>query len=340
MTDAQKEIINLLGDIKAAQGGGAVGVTSVSGTAPIASSGGATPAISIDPATPSDPGSMSAADKTKLDGLRGGYSTTVTDDGITTLTAASNRIQRASGFATQTFELPVTSTLYQGFDFLFINRSTGEITLTSSGGNTVLVVPSGAMAVAICVSTSGTSAASWASEQISDYAPLSSPAFTDNPTAPTKAPGDNSTKLATTEYVDAEDVAIKQSILIAIYVKSVAVLTTGAPADIATISIPLHVGRWRLAGGNTVGTAGGTIVAENIAGTLADASFTAFDAANGSGLALTAAVAGPPNSGAGLGWQMVSAANISTSVTIHIRQTADSVNTGTVSFYLLIQPLF
>lgn len=71
MTDAQREIINLLGDIKAAQGGGAVGVTSVSGTAPIASSGGATPAISIDPATPSDPGSMSAADKTKLDALPG-----------------------------------------------------------------------------------------------------------------------------------------------------------------------------------------------------------------------------------------------------------------------------
>lgn len=69
MTEAQREIINLLGDIKASQGGGAVGVTSVTGTAPIASSGGATPAISIDPATPSDPGSMSAADKTKLDTL-------------------------------------------------------------------------------------------------------------------------------------------------------------------------------------------------------------------------------------------------------------------------------
>lgn len=43
------------------------GVTSVSGTAPIVSSGGATPAISISAATGSDPGSMSAADKTKLD---------------------------------------------------------------------------------------------------------------------------------------------------------------------------------------------------------------------------------------------------------------------------------
>jgi len=43
------------------------GVTSVSGTAPIVSSGGATPAISITAATTVAAGSMSAADKTKLD---------------------------------------------------------------------------------------------------------------------------------------------------------------------------------------------------------------------------------------------------------------------------------
>lgn len=47
-------------------------VTSVSGTAPIVSSGGSTPVISIIPATPSVPGSMSAADKAKLDGIVGG----------------------------------------------------------------------------------------------------------------------------------------------------------------------------------------------------------------------------------------------------------------------------
>ncbi len=41
-------------------------VTSVSGTAPIISSGGTTPVISINPATTSEPGSMSAADKVKL----------------------------------------------------------------------------------------------------------------------------------------------------------------------------------------------------------------------------------------------------------------------------------
>ena len=46
-------------------------LTSVTGTAPIVSSGGATPAISISAATTSAAGSMSAADKTKLDAITG-----------------------------------------------------------------------------------------------------------------------------------------------------------------------------------------------------------------------------------------------------------------------------
>jgi hypothetical protein len=45
-------------------------VTGVTGTTPIVSSGGNTPAISISAATTSAAGSMSAADKTKLDGLQ------------------------------------------------------------------------------------------------------------------------------------------------------------------------------------------------------------------------------------------------------------------------------
>jgi hypothetical protein len=52
-------------------------VTSVSGTAPISvATGTTTPAISISPATTSAAGSMSAADKTKLDGLVGSQWTT------------------------------------------------------------------------------------------------------------------------------------------------------------------------------------------------------------------------------------------------------------------------
>lgn len=53
-------------------GGGGGSVTGVTGTAPIQSSGGTAPVISITPATDSAAGSMSAADKTKLDGLSSG----------------------------------------------------------------------------------------------------------------------------------------------------------------------------------------------------------------------------------------------------------------------------
>ena len=52
--------------------GGAGGVTSVTGTAPIVSSGGAAPAISITAATQVAAGSMSGADKLKLDGVATG----------------------------------------------------------------------------------------------------------------------------------------------------------------------------------------------------------------------------------------------------------------------------
>jgi hypothetical protein len=54
------------------------GVTSVSGTAPIASSGGNTPAISITAATTSAAGSMSSTDKTKLDGIEAGATADMT----------------------------------------------------------------------------------------------------------------------------------------------------------------------------------------------------------------------------------------------------------------------
>ena len=53
-------------NLPAGSGGG---VSSVTGTAPIASSGGSSPAISITAATTSAAGSMSSADKTKLDGI-------------------------------------------------------------------------------------------------------------------------------------------------------------------------------------------------------------------------------------------------------------------------------
>lgn len=53
-------------------GGGGGGLAAVTGTAPIVSSGGTSPDISINAATTSTAGSMSAADKTKLDGIATG----------------------------------------------------------------------------------------------------------------------------------------------------------------------------------------------------------------------------------------------------------------------------
>lgn len=47
-------------------------VASVGATAPLQSTGGANPVISIDPASPTAPGSLSAADKAKLDGVATG----------------------------------------------------------------------------------------------------------------------------------------------------------------------------------------------------------------------------------------------------------------------------
>jgi hypothetical protein len=56
-----------LGNTVTGSSGGAV--TEVTAVAPIISSGGTAPSISISDATQADPGSMSAADKTKLDGM-------------------------------------------------------------------------------------------------------------------------------------------------------------------------------------------------------------------------------------------------------------------------------
>lgn len=60
------------------------GVTSLGATAPIISSGGATPVISITTATTGAAGSMSAADKTKLDGIESNATADMTGNEILT----------------------------------------------------------------------------------------------------------------------------------------------------------------------------------------------------------------------------------------------------------------
>jgi Major tropism determinant N-terminal domain len=90
------------------------------------------------------------------------YTTTATAGATTVLTAASTFWQFFTGTLNQTITLPVTSTLGLGQPFTEItNNSTGVLTVNSSGGNLVLSMPAGTVAIFEVILTSGTTAASW-----------------------------------------------------------------------------------------------------------------------------------------------------------------------------------
>lgn len=84
--------------------------------------------------------------------------------GTTTLTVASKYEQYYTGAAAKVVVLPVTSTFPAiGHSFLIINRSSGgnNITLQSSGGNTLDTIYPGSSAYVTCISLAGTGTSSW-----------------------------------------------------------------------------------------------------------------------------------------------------------------------------------
>jgi hypothetical protein len=102
-----------------------------------------------------------------IDNIKMGYTTTATAAGTTTLTASSNYRQFFTGTTTQTVQLPVTSTLTAGMSWEIENNSTGLLTVTSSGGNTVGTIPAGLCAHTVCIGTTLTTAADWDWDYIS-----------------------------------------------------------------------------------------------------------------------------------------------------------------------------
>lgn len=94
-------------------------------------------------------------------GTHQGFSTTATTAGTTTLTKDSNAIQYFTGSSSQTVILPVTTTLSTGYQFQIVNLSTGNVTVQSSGANTIVVVAGNSSSVFTCILASGTTAASW-----------------------------------------------------------------------------------------------------------------------------------------------------------------------------------
>lgn len=92
------------------------------------------------------------------------YTTTVKSAGTTTLTVSSTEQQYFTGASAQTVVLPVTSNLVIGQKFEIFNiGSSGNITVQSSGANTIHILNGGSSIIVTCISTSGTTAASWSS---------------------------------------------------------------------------------------------------------------------------------------------------------------------------------
>ncbi len=93
----------------------------------------------------------------------GGYTTTATAAGTTTLTVASTYLQYFTGATTQTVTLPVVSTLALGTQYIIVNNSTGAVTVQSSGSNTVVILAGSTSATLTSIATSGTGASVWSS---------------------------------------------------------------------------------------------------------------------------------------------------------------------------------
>ena len=138
--------VDAQGRLTAASSGTAP-VTSVTGTAPISSSGGNTPAISISAATTAAAGSMSAADKAKLDGLGTAASAASTDFLPSTFTAAA-----LTYGATTTLDMAAltggyrTLSLTGDVTFATSNRASGRqvtIRITCDATQRTLTFPAG-----------------------------------------------------------------------------------------------------------------------------------------------------------------------------------------------------
>ena len=90
-----------------------------------------------------------------------GYTTTATAASTTTLTVASTYFQFFTGSTTQTVKMPVVTTLVLGQPWIIVNNSSGNVTVQSSGANTIATMTANTSLMIICILITGTTAASW-----------------------------------------------------------------------------------------------------------------------------------------------------------------------------------
>lgn len=75
-----------------------------------------------------------------------GFAATTASAGTTVLTVASARNQILVGSTTHTFQMPDATTLQLGQSFLFVNNSSGVLTITNNASATIDTIPSGGVA--------------------------------------------------------------------------------------------------------------------------------------------------------------------------------------------------
>jgi hypothetical protein len=89
-----------------------------------------------------------------------GFTAVTAAAGTTVLTVASTRTQVLVGSTTQTIQLPDATTLQLGQSFIFVNNSSGALTITNNASATIDVVPSGG-SVQIGATSIATNAGTW-----------------------------------------------------------------------------------------------------------------------------------------------------------------------------------
>ena len=147
--------------------------TGVTGILPIANGGTNHSSVTAAPAATSWAG-WDANSNLSANAFIEGYATTVTAAATTTLLVGSAQQQFFTGSTTQTVLMPVTSTLVLGQQYRIVNLSSGAVAVQSSGANLIVSLAANSETTLTVILTSGTTAASWANDYVTNVAGVAS----------------------------------------------------------------------------------------------------------------------------------------------------------------------